>query len=111
MARRELPDGWLEYAEGIGSNIHRMRVQQGLSQEELAYAAGLSRYTLQLFERGRIKGDKPANPSLSNIMAIAQVLGVTLDDLLPPKWPEMRDGVAVRPIADSKTGKSPKPGK
>lgn len=41
----------------------------------------------------------PANPSLRNIMAIAQVLGVTLDELVPGEWPDLRAGV------DSKTVK------
>lgn len=95
MSRRKLPEGWIDYATAVGSNIQRFRVQQGLSQEELAYAAGLSRYALQLFERGGNDG-RPANPQLSNIMAIAQVLGVGLQDLLPSDWPEMSDGVVVR---------------
>lgn len=100
MSRRKLPEGWIEYATAVGSNIQRFRIQQGLSQEELAYAAGLSRYALQLFERGGNDGH-PANPQLSNIMAIAQVLGVGLQDLLPSDWPEMSDGAVVR---------KPKPG-
>lgn len=102
MSRRKLPEGWVDYATAVGSNIQRFRVQQGLSQEELAYAAGLSRYALQLFERGGNDG-RPANPQLSNIMAIAQVLGVGLQDLLPSDWPEMSDGVVVRkPKPESK---------
>lgn len=102
MSRRKLPEGWVDYATAVGSNIQRFRVQQGLSQEELTYAAGLSRYALQLFERGGNDG-RPANPQLSNIMAIAQVLGVGLQDLLPSDWPEMSDGVVVRkPKLESK---------
>lgn len=111
MSRRKLPEGWIDYATAVGSNIQRFRVQQGLSQEELAYAAGLSRYALQLFERGGNDG-RPANPQLSNIMAIAQVLGVGLQDLLPSDWPEMSDGVVVRkpkpePKVESKTEEKP----
>jgi transcriptional regulator with XRE-family HTH domain len=32
----------------------------------------------------------PANPSLRNIMAIAQVLGLSLDELVPRDWPDLR---------------------
>ena len=34
----------------------------------------------------------PANPGLHNIMAIAQVLDVTLEQLLPQPWPDLRAG-------------------
>jgi len=36
--------------------------------------------------------DTPANPSLRNIMAIAQVLGVDLEELLPKNWPDLLTG-------------------
>ncbi len=96
MPRRELPQEWLEYTRMVGTNIQRARVRQGYSQEQVAYAAGLSRYSLQLFERGWVSKDRPANPQLSSIMAIAQVLEVSLDELLPEKWPLLVQGEPVR---------------
>ena len=83
--------------------IQRIRVEHGLSQEQVAYAAGLSRYTFQKFEKGESMPDTPANPSLRNIMAIAQVLGVTLDELAPTPWPDLRAGL---PSAPRSTGLS-----
>lgn len=48
---------------------------KGLSQEELAFKAGMHRTYLGGIERGE------RNPSLKNITAIAEALGVTLSDL------------------------------
>lgn len=84
-------------------SIQRMRVERGLSQEELAYAAGLSRYTFQKFEKVESMPETPANPSLRNIMAIAQVLGVTLDQFVPQPWPDLRAGL---PYAHRPTGEA-----
>lgn len=74
----------------VGLRLQQERLAQGLSQERLAYAANLSRYTYQKFEKGESKPGTPANPSLHNIMAIAQVLNITLDELLPAEWPDLR---------------------
>jgi len=69
-----------------------VRIARELSQEQVAYAAGLARYTFQKFEKGESMPGTPANPSLRNIMAIAQVLDVRLDDLLPGTWPDLQVG-------------------
>ncbi|MCI1649438.1 helix-turn-helix domain-containing protein [Bifidobacterium tibiigranuli] len=88
---RKTPSGsWTEYAKQLGLNIQRKRIEKSMSQEQVAYAADLSRYTFQKFEKGESMPGTPANPSLRNIMAIAQVLGVGLDDLLPSPWPDLR---------------------
>lgn len=47
--------------------------------------------------------ETPTNPSLRNIMAIAQVLGVTLDRLVPQPWPDLRAGL---PYVPSSTGEA-----
>lgn len=78
----------------LGVNIQRAREASGLSQEDVAYAAGLSRYTFQKFEKGESAPGTPANPSLHNVMAIAQVLGVGLEGLLPGEWPDLLVGRA-----------------
>jgi transcriptional regulator with XRE-family HTH domain len=78
-------------------NIQRLRVARGLSQENVAYAAGISRYTFQKLEKGESAPNRAANPSLRNVMAVAQVLGTTVDALLPEEWPELRSGLPPRP--------------
>lgn len=97
MAKRR-PDGpWPQYARELGASIQRYRVDRGLTQEQVAYAAGPTRYTFQKFEKGESMPETPANPSLRNVMAIAQVLGVTLDQLVPQPWPDLRAGLPYAP--------------
>ncbi|MCI1869030.1 helix-turn-helix domain-containing protein [Bifidobacterium crudilactis] len=81
---------WKEYAKELGLNLQRRRSDRGLSQEQVAYSAGLSRYTYQKFEKGESMPGTPANPSLRNIMAIAQILDISLDQLIPAPWPDLR---------------------
>lgn len=92
MAKRTPTGDWARFSRQLGTSIQRHREAAGLSQEQLAYGAGLSRYTFQKFEKGESMPGTPANPSLRNIMAIAQVLGITLDDLVPTEWPDLRTG-------------------
>lgn len=73
----------------LGLRMQRFRARKKLSQERVANDAGLSRNTYQKFEKGESMPGTPANPSLRNIMAIAQVLGVTLDELVPTPWPDL----------------------
>ena len=65
-------------------------MEQGLSQERLAYTAGITRYTYQKLEKGESSPSSPANPTLRTLMAVAQQLDTTLDELLPAPWPNLR---------------------
>ncbi|MFD7558319.1 helix-turn-helix domain-containing protein [Streptomyces sp. NPDC059835] len=59
--------------------MHALRTGAGLSQEELAQAAGLSVRALSDLERGRTRG-----PQRRTVRALATVLG--LDVRPPPNW-------------------------
>jgi transcriptional regulator with XRE-family HTH domain len=59
----------------FGERIRELRMIRGLSQEELAFKAGVHRTYLGGIERGE------RNPSLRNILAIAVALGVELPEL------------------------------
>jgi transcriptional regulator with XRE-family HTH domain len=59
----------------FGDRIRELRSAKGLSQEELAFKAGVHRTYLGGIERGE------RNPSLKNINAIANALEVTLREL------------------------------
>ena len=59
----------------FGERGRELRLVRGLSQEALAYKAGMHRTYLGGIERGE------RNPSLKNISAIAEALGVTLSVL------------------------------
>ena len=76
-------DEWGRFAVELGHSLHRQRMKCGLSQEDVAYAAGLSRYTYQKLEKGVSRPGAPANPSLQNVLALARVLDISLTDLLP----------------------------
>ena len=68
----------------VGHRIRQAREQQGLSVSELANRAGISRRTLTEIEAGR------ANPTLSNLAALAGAAGIELAELVA------RDGSAAR---------------
>lgn len=55
--------------------MRELRLIHGLSQEELAFKAGVHRTYLGGIERGE------RNPSLRNISAIAVALGIDLPEL------------------------------
>ncbi|WP_297317360.1 helix-turn-helix transcriptional regulator [Bifidobacterium indicum] len=71
-------------------NIQKRRLALNLSQEYVAYNANLSRFSYQQLEHGQSRPGSPSNPSLLNVMAVAQVLDVDLNDLLPRPWPDLR---------------------
>ena len=80
---------WPDYARKIGINVQRIRVSRGLSQERVAYDSGLSRGTYQTLERGATPIGTASNITLRIFMAVAQTLGVTIDELLPEPWPDL----------------------
>lgn len=90
MPHTPAPEEWPDYARELGLNIQRRRLALGMSQEHVAYNANLSRFAYQQLEKGESRPGTPANPSLMNVMAIAQVLGVAMDELLPAPWPDLR---------------------
>lgn len=81
-----------QFAREIGVRLQRLRIARGLSQERLAHLAGISTYTYQKFEKGESKPDTPMNPRLFTILALAQALGVVLEEILPTDWPDLTAG-------------------
>ena len=59
----------------LGDRIIKLRLEKRLSQENLAFESNMHRTYLSSIERGE------RNPSLKNIEAIANALGVTLSEL------------------------------
>lgn len=83
-------ESWRAYVAELATNLQRLRIDRNLSQEDVAYRAGLSRYTYQKYEKGESRPGAAANPSLQSLVAISQVLDVRLVDLLPAKAPDLR---------------------
>jgi transcriptional regulator with XRE-family HTH domain len=80
---------WQDFALTLGLQIRRLREAQGLSQETVAYRAGLSRLTYLRYERGEAQSGSPANPTLLTLLALSQVFEVSVQDLLPPDAPNV----------------------
>jgi len=59
----------------MDNNIKELRTKSGLLQEELAKKCGVSRQTVNSIENNRY------DPSLSLAFKLAEVLGVTVDEL------------------------------
>lgn len=60
----------------LGLNIKQLRQKLGMTQEELSELSGVSRVSIGNYERG------DREPTVSIAIAIAEVLGVTLEELL-----------------------------
>lgn len=80
-----------EFSRAMGVTLQRLRLERGLSQEKLAHMAGISSYTYQKFEKGESKPGTPMNPRLFTLLSLAEVLGVSLQELVPTDWPELTD--------------------
>jgi transcriptional regulator with XRE-family HTH domain len=62
----------------VGQNVARIRLEKGLTQEELAVRSGFSQQYLSGLERGR------RNPTIITIYEIAQALDVEFVELVSP---------------------------
>lgn len=60
----------------IGKTIRKIREEKGITQEKLAFEAGLNRAYIGYIERGE------RNPSTETLVKIAQALKVSPKDLL-----------------------------
>jgi transcriptional regulator with XRE-family HTH domain len=74
---------YIEYGGGIsmdiGSNLKLLREAAGLTQKLLAEVVGVSQPAIAQIESGVTR-----NPTLDVVLALADALGVTVDDLMRP---------------------------
>ncbi len=64
----------------LGEHVQAARIAAGLTQQQLCEQSGLSYSTLAKIERGAIK-----SPSIFTIGQIAQILGISIEELLQSK--------------------------
>lgn len=83
MATRATQDPWELYARELGLALQKARAKSGLTQEDLAHTAGITTFTYRKLEKGESNPGTPANPRLKTLVALAEVLGVTVSELLP----------------------------
>lgn len=81
---------WQDFVLKLSVQLRRHRLEVGLSQEEVAHRAGLSRFIYRQYESGESRRGTAANPALRSILAIAQVLQVPIGELLPESVPDLR---------------------
>lgn len=62
----------------VGDNVRRMRVRNGLTQEQFADVSGFSQQYISSLEKGR------RNPTIITVFELASALGVSHMDLLRP---------------------------
>ena len=60
----------------FGERVRGKRLEQGLSQEELAVKAGVHRTYIGMIERAE------KNITLSNVEKVAKALGISITDLI-----------------------------
>lgn len=92
MPGRRKERTWEAYSRELGHNLLRAREAKGWSQERVAHAAGISSYTYQKFEKGESRPGAPMNPRLTTLLALCQVLDVSVERLLPASLPDMTKG-------------------
>lgn len=69
----------------IANRLHQLRKQQNLSQEELASRIGVSRQAISKWERAE------ASPDTDNLILLAKLYGVSMDELLKTDSYQIKD--------------------
>lgn len=89
MTRQSVPPAWAAFVRQVGLRLHEARIDAGLSQEQLAVRAGITRATYSQLEKGLTRPEVPANPTLYTLVSLGQVLGVNVHDLIPRDAPDV----------------------
>ena len=76
------------------NRLYELRKQKGLSQEELAEKLGVSRQAVSKWERSE------ASPDTDNLIALAKIYGLTLDELIFGEKQQEEEKANEEPIAD-----------
>ena len=69
----------------LGDNIFKNRKKSSLSQEDLAEKLNVSRQSISLWETNQ------AMPSVDNLMKLAEIFDVSLDELCNDKKPQKQE--------------------
>lgn len=83
MNSRPAQPQWPSYGLVLGTKLVRLRKMRGLTQEQVADRAHLTRNTISLLERNENNHGGPADPVLSTIYRLAAALEVPPAVLLP----------------------------
>ena len=75
----------------IGNRLRILREAKGMTQDDLAEAAGMNRVTIAKYETGRIE------PKTKSLSRLAAALGVTTDYLIGQVEPENEQEQIIAP--------------
>ena len=78
----------------FNNKLYELRKQKGFSQEELASRLNVSRQTVSKWELGE------SSPDMEKLVAMSDLFGITLDELVLDKAPAQPDSAPV----SAKTG-------
>ncbi|RSX51387.1 XRE family transcriptional regulator [Bifidobacterium goeldii] len=87
MTDHDTATDWAKYSQELGFTLRRLRGARGFSQERVASDAGMSKVQYQRLEG---LGGAPSNPTIKTLIAVAEVLDVSIGDLVPQPWPDLR---------------------
>ncbi len=65
-----------EYSKKLGENLKKIRIMKGITQTEIAKKLDVNRSFVSNIENGK------TNPTLSTITNLADVLGISVNELL-----------------------------
>ncbi len=82
-ARRFDPRWDYAYSLAIARNVRQVRLERGISIDELAAASGVCRDVLFRLERASSSRGTPANPYYRTIVRVAVSLGLSPSELVP----------------------------
>lgn len=68
-------------AARLGMKLREIRRGRNLSQEQVAYDAGIAVYTYSSLERGEGAAGSSANPTLATLIRVLTALDVELPDI------------------------------
>jgi transcriptional regulator with XRE-family HTH domain len=71
----------------VASKIGHLRLARGLTQDAVARQAGMGKRTVERYDRGEVK-----NPPIRQLLAFAQVLDCSLEDIVEDHWRLRRRG-------------------
>ena len=79
--KRDISSAELELSLKLGRRLKQYRCECGLTQEEVAARACIATFTYQKFEKGWSKPGTPMNPQLFTLVALCDVLGISISKL------------------------------
>jgi transcriptional regulator with XRE-family HTH domain len=90
----------------MADTLKKLRRQRGLSQNDLAHAAGIPADTIRALEQGKI-----LDPRLSTISRLATALDVPLDEFKDEVQPSKRRSTYLEQLQARSKGRSQRRGK